>query len=126
MFESGGRDIAVLDSSVAHAPEVFEYQFVPEVVDDDGSHSYVLAGASCLAGDHFGRHCFDAPLRVGDRVVIVDIGAYSLAKASWFNGLAPPNVYSRSPSGELVLRRRYTFEDFPSLSAGGGHAHRRT
>ena len=125
VVERDGRVIAILDTSVAHAPEVFEYQFAPTLAGDEGTHTYLLAGASCLAGDTFGIHQVDRALTPGTRVVLVDVGAYSLVKASWFNGLALPTVYSRSPSGELVLRRQYTFDDFSSLYGGDHDAHRR-
>lgn len=122
LMEGQGRDIAVLDTAVSHAPEVFEYQFVPDVGTEQGCHTYLLAGASCLAGDHFGLHCFPHPLEVGSRVVIADVGAYSLVKASWFNGIPLPTVYSRALDGALVEQRRYTLEDFLSLN-GEIHAH---
>lgn len=118
LFESGGEEIAVLDTSVAHAPEVLEFSLVPDVVGGDGCNPYLLAGASCLVGDTFGRHCMTHKLRVGSRVTITDVGAYSLAKASWFNGIDLPTVYTRSADGKLTCRKRYTFEDFMRLSGG--------
>ena len=44
-------------------PEVFEYSFEPDVAghSDDAPHSYILAGASCLAGDVFGEYSFYEP-----------------------------------------------------------------
>ena len=55
----------MLDTTVNHMPEVFEYQFRPDVLghNDAGAYEYVLAGMSCLAGDIFGEYRFDAPLR---------------------------------------------------------------
>jgi carboxynorspermidine decarboxylase len=79
--------------------------------------TYVLAGASCLAGDLFGEHHLDR-LEVGSRVVIANVGAYSMVQASWFNGIALPTVYSRDASGLLTLRRRYTYEDFIRHNGG--------
>lgn len=125
LMEGQGRDIAVLDTSVAHVPEVFEYQFIPDVGPEQGCHTYLLAGASCLAGDHFGLHCFPRPLAIGSRVVLADVGAYSLVRASWFNGIPLPTVYSRGLDGRLVEHRRYTLDDFLSLN-GETHAHHRT
>ena len=56
LFQSGGATVAVLDTTVNHMPEVFEYGFQPDVVghDDDAPHEYLLAGCTCLAGDLFG------------------------------------------------------------------------
>jgi carboxynorspermidine decarboxylase len=52
-------------------PEVFEYQYKPEVAQEseEGKYSYILAGATCLAGDVFGEYRFDTPLKIGSRIV---------------------------------------------------------
>lgn len=123
VIEGAGRDLAVIDAPISHAPEVLEFQFIPEVAEADGGHHYVLSGASCLVSDHFGLHSFAEPLHVGSRVVITEVGAYSLVEASWFNGISLPTIYSRSPDGSVTLRRRYTLEDFLSVN-GGDHARR--
>lgn len=123
LFHSGAKDIAVLDTSISHVPEVLDFQWVPDVASEDGAHRYVLAGASCLAGDVFGEHSFDEPLEVGRRLVLTDVGAYSLVRASWFNGLGLPTVYARTRDGELRLERRLTFDDFYGLNRGS-HADR--
>ena len=70
MFRAGGKSIVVLDTTVNHVPEVFEYQFEPDVLghDDDGEFEYRLAGSSCLAGDVFGEYAFPKRLRLGSRI----------------------------------------------------------
>ena len=120
VLQSGGEDVAVLDTSVSHAPEVLEFQYMPEVVGEerDGCHPYILAGASCLVSDTFGRHCMAEKLEVGSRVTITEVGAYSLVKASWFNGIALPTVYSRAPDGTLTRHKSFSFEDFLEFSGG--------
>ena len=124
VFRSGGRTIAVLDTTVNHVPEVFEYQFEPDVLGhrDDGDYEYVLAGCSCLAGDVLGEYAFRRPLKVGSRVVLTGVGAYAMVKAHMFNGINLPAVHSVTPRGELVLRRRYTYDDFVSRFGGRTHA----
>ena len=114
LFESGGSQVAVLDTSVNHAPEVFEYQFAPEVVghSPEHPHAYLLAGATCLAGDLFGEYRFAAPLRIGSRVLFLEMGAYTLVKAHMFNGVNLPNLYTVAESGEISLRRRFGYEDY--------------
>lgn len=94
LFESDGEPIAVLDTSVAHLAEVFEYQRPPTVVGHtpDGPYAYTLVGSSCLAGDRFGRFRFTRRLAMGERIVFADVGAYALSKVQQFNGLAPPAV----------------------------------
>ena len=121
LFDSGGATVAVLDTSVNHMPEVFEYGFQPDIVaavdalagaGDDALHEYLLAGCTCLAGDLFGTYRFPGPLRVGDRVVFSNSGSYTLTKASMFNGVALPSVYALTVGGDLVLQSRPSYAEF--------------
>jgi carboxynorspermidine decarboxylase len=116
LFRSQGKWVAVLDTSINHFPEAFEYQFEPDVMghDDDGEHEYLLAGCSCLAGDMLGEYAFDERLRIGSRVVLPELGAYSLVKAHMFNGINLPALYSVGKDGVLTLRRRFDYQDFLS------------
>jgi carboxynorspermidine decarboxylase len=111
-----GAQVAILDLSVNHWPEVFEYQFEPDVRGhvEGGAYTYQLAGCSCLAGDIFGTYSFDEPLKVGSRVVFENAGAYSIVKANMFNGINLPTIYTLTESGELVLTKQFTYEDFAS------------
>ena len=96
LFERHGKYIAVLDTSVNHLPEVFEYQYSPHVLNSDknGKFTYLLAGGTCLAGDLFGNYVFSKPLELGSRIIFSSIGAYSIVKAHMFNGFNLPCVYS--------------------------------
>jgi carboxynorspermidine decarboxylase len=116
LFKAEGRSIAVLDTTVNHVPEVFEYQFEPDVLghDEEGDHEYILAGSSCLAGDLMGVYAFRRPLKIGAPVVLTNVGAYAIVKAHMFNGINLPAIYSVTPAGELVLRRRFTYDDYVS------------
>jgi len=117
LFLSDGTQVAVLDTSVNHMPEVFEYQFEPDVWGDSesGDHEYLLAGSACLAGDVFGRYGFDEPLEIGARIIFPEMGAYSLVKANMFNGINLPTVYALTVSGTLEEVKRFEFEDFLTL-----------
>lgn len=116
LFSRDEREIAVLDTTVNHWPEVFEYEFEPDVEGhvDEGRFTYLLAGCSCLAGDLFGVFSFNQPLEVGSRVVFHNAGAYSIAKASMFNGINLPNIYILTEAGDLVLVKQSAYEDFAS------------
>jgi carboxynorspermidine decarboxylase len=124
LFRSGGRTVAVLDTSINHLPEAFEYQFEPDVEGhtDEGRHEYILAGSTCLAGDVFGEYAFEAPLRLGDRVVLPNLGAYALVKMHMFNGVNLPTLYSLTPDGALILRRRFDYDDFLARSGASRDA----
>ena len=114
MFTSGGREVAVLDTTVNHMPEVFEYDFEPAVLGphQGARHEYLLAGCTCLAGDLFGMYRFDEPLEVGSKVVFYNAGAYTLPKAHMFNGVNLPTIYAVSESGDLVLKKRFTYAEY--------------
>lgn len=114
--ESGKKKIAILDTSVNHMPEVFEYQYRPDIKEESasGRYQYVLAGSTCLAGDVFGEYRFEKPLEIGSRITFLDMGAYTLVKAHWFNGIGLPSVYILRESGELELIKEYCFENYLS------------
>ena len=113
MIELEGKMIAVLDTSVNHLPEVFEYQWRPDVLLDfkEGDYSYILAGSTCLAGDVFGEYSFAKPLGVGSKLVVTGVGAYNLVKAHNFNGLLLPSIYSLRPDRTLTLVKEFTLEE---------------
>ena len=114
LFRSDGVEVAVLDTSVNHMPEVFEYGFQPTVAghEEEAPHEYLLAGGTCLAGDLFGTYRFPEPLGIGDKVVFCDAGSYTLVKAHTFNGVALPSVYALTADGGLVLQGRPSYEQY--------------
>jgi carboxynorspermidine decarboxylase len=111
-----GPAVAVLDTSVNHAPEVFEYELVPKVIGstEDGPYRYILAGNTCLAGDIFGEYKLPYPLEIGSRVVFANMGAYTLVKSHTFNGQNLPSLYWITSDGEVLLRRSYYYTDYRS------------
>jgi len=113
-FESDGKSIAVLDTSVNHLPEVFEYQCRPRLLDErtQGPCAVTLAGCTCLSGDLFGEYRFARPLEINDRLVFEHVGAYSLIKASRFNGHNLPSIHSLDGKGELTLMKAYDYDDY--------------
>lgn len=114
IFASGGKNIAVLDTTVNHIPELLEFDFEPDVAghDERGAWTYILAGCTCLAGDVFGEYSFVHPLEVGDRLAFLNTGSYSLVKAHTFNGVNLPSIYSMDKLGMVTLVRQYTYEDY--------------
>jgi carboxynorspermidine decarboxylase len=126
LIDTDGRTVAVLDTSVNHMPEVFEYSDLPGIEPEVLGHrddlpagegfGYVLAGSTCLAGDLFGTYQFVEPLAIGSRVVFPGMGAYSLVKAHMFNGQPLPNIYLEMGDGSVMLRRASSFRDFASIN----------
>jgi carboxynorspermidine decarboxylase len=121
VFDSDGVDVAVLDTTVNHMPEVFEYQYEPDILEHvpEGAHRYVLAGRSCLPGDVFGDYTFDEPLEPGSRVIFSGMGAYTQPKSHTFNGINLPTVYALDNSGDLSPLSASSFEQFAARN--GAH-----
>ncbi len=118
-FDSDGKTVLVLDTSVNHNPEVFEYQIKPLLLEEypEEGQVAILAGLTCLAGDLFGEYRFKRLPEVDDRLVFSDIGAYSLIKANRFNGYNFPDIY-RISHGRLCLNKRYEYEDYRKAWSG--------
>jgi len=114
MFESEGKTVAILDTTVNHMPEVFEYQFSPDVLGatNDGEFKVILAGCSCLSGDLFGEFAFEKPITIGTRVVFQNMGAYTVPKWNMFNGINLPSIYALTEDGQIVLKKQFTYADF--------------
>ncbi len=114
IFISDGKPIAVLDTSVNHNPEVFEYQSSPKLLGDDpqGKFSCLLVGSSCLAGDVFGEYQFNLLPKVGDRLVFSEVGAYSLIKANRFNGYNLPDIYWLDRKGGMTRIKQSHYQDY--------------
>ncbi|MCK9396767.1 MAG: carboxynorspermidine decarboxylase [Methylobacter sp.] len=112
-FISDGETVAILDTSINHNPEVFEYQRQPELHEHDpnGRYTAILAGCTCLAGDVFGKYHFREPLEVGDKVIFKNVGAYSLIKANRFNGCNLPDIYL-SNSLRVKKVKHYDYQDY--------------
>ena len=111
MIDRYGTQVAVLDTSVNHLPEVLEFGYQPEVQGSapDGGYEYLLAGGSCLAGDVFGRYRFHTPLAIGSTVTFTEVGAYAQAKSHRFNGINLPSVWVACPSGSLEERQSHDY-----------------
>lgn len=112
-----GMDIVILDVSVsAHMPDCLEMPYRPGVVGGglpgEKTYNYRLGGGTCLAGDVIGDYSFDAPLKVGDRIVFLDMIHYTMVKTTFFNGVRHPSIgiWQRNESFKLV--REFTYEQF--------------
>jgi len=116
VFDKDGVNIVVLDTTVNHLPEVFEYQYEPSVLEhiENASFRCTLAGSTCLSGDVFGEYSFKKPLEVGDKVIFNDVGAYSMVKAHTFNGISLPTIYTYTVDHDLILEKQFTYDDFKS------------
>ena len=113
-----GMPLAILDTSATcHMPDVIEMPYRPNILDagEPGSrpHAYRLGGQTCLAGDVIGDYAFDAPLRIGQRLVFEDMAYYTMVKTTTFNGINLPSIAIwNSQTDALRVVRGFGYEDF--------------
>ena len=110
--------VAIIDASVpAHMPDVLEMPYRPHIIGSGkpGEKAWTcrIGGLSCLAGDFAGEYSFAAPLVPGDRLVFTDMAIYTMVKTNTFNGVQLPSIILYRPENdELILVRRFGYEDF--------------
>ena len=113
-----GGDIAILDvSATCHMPDTLEMPYRADIMDADlpGKlpHTYRLGSSTCLAGDVIGDYSFPAPLKVGQRLVFMDMSHYTFVKNTTFNGVPLPAIASFDPaSGQTQVVRRFGYADY--------------
>lgn len=113
-----GVTIAILDTSAtAHMPDVLEMPYRPQIVGagmpNEFAHTYRLGGLTCLAGDVIGDYSFPQEIRVGDKLVFLDMAHYSMVKNTTFNGVRLPSIGIYSPeSGQTQIVRTFGYEDY--------------
>ena len=114
VFRNGGVEIAIVDATTSHLPEVFEYGYRPRVAGPrpGGDRTTILAGRSCLAGDVIGEYDFRESSHAGDRVAVMDSGAYSHSRATPFNGIPVPDAYMLREDGGFELISRFEYHEF--------------
>ena len=79
-----------------------------------GNNWYRLGGNSCLSGDWMGYWLFPRPLNVGDELLFEDMIHYTTVKTNMFNGVAHPSLSLQKASGEEILLRKFTYQDYES------------
>jgi carboxynorspermidine decarboxylase len=111
-------EIAILDTSAAaHMPDVLEMPYRPEIVGAGrpGEHpfTYRLGGLTCLAGDVIGDYSFPEPLRIGQKLVFLDMAHYTMVKNNTFNGVRLPSIGIHDPeTGKTTIVRKFGYEDY--------------
>lgn len=112
-----GKETAILDTSaLCHMPDVLEMPYRPDVdFPSDGNHGnyrYILAGASCLAGDIIGEYKFNTPIQVGDKIIFSDMGAYTFAKENYFNGINHPAIVLYDKLNGFRVVKQFDYKDY--------------
>lgn len=118
IVEDSGIKTAIIDASFAcHMPDCLEMPYKPKILEamDDSSEvgiEYRLGGNSCLSGDFVGSWKFDRPLKVGDRLTLLDMNHYTTVKTNMFNGIQHPSIWFQPSEGDAKLLKEFTYEDY--------------
>jgi len=119
IIESGGKEIAVLDSSIsAHMPDCIEMPYIASIIgakiSDEGNYTYKVGGLTCLAGDQMGPYVFEKPLLMGDTIVFEDMMHYTMVKTTTFNGVNLPNIGIWKEDNTFQLVKSFGYEEYKS------------
>lgn len=126
VVENSNIRTAILDVSfTCHMPDCLEMPYHPAVrgaeiiedLDEIEMHKcddmvYRLGGNSCLSGDWMGYWKFDHELKVGENVIFEDMIHYTTVKTNVFNGISHPDICLLKADGDLVILRKYGYEDY--------------
>jgi carboxynorspermidine decarboxylase len=113
-----GVDIAIIDiSATNHMPDTLEMPYRADIMDADlpGKlpHTYRLGSVTCLAGDVIGDYSFAAPLKIGQRLVFMDMSHYTFVKNTTFNGVPLPAIASFDPTaGKVQVIRQFGYAEY--------------
>jgi carboxynorspermidine decarboxylase len=116
-----GKNIAVLDiSPTCHMPDVLEIPYIPTILEaqanpkEGDENAYQLVGPSCLTGDVIGDYTFKEKLKVGDRVIFMNMAIYTMVKNNTFNGINLPNIALMDKKGKIKIVKKFGYKDFKS------------
>lgn len=131
VVEDAGIKTAIIDASFAcHMPDCLEMPYKPVIAEalpdaenadlrikechegDSRRFTYRLGGNSCLSGDFVGDWDFSEPLQPGDRLTLCDMNHYTTVKTNMFNGIQHPSIWFQPSSGDPMLLRQFTYEDY--------------
>jgi len=112
------KKIAVLDTSAeAHMPDVLAMPYTPEIIGAKSAgkdkYDYRLAGVTCLAGDVIGDYSFPSELKIGQKLIFLDMAIYTMVKNTTFNGINLPSIYLHT-KGKLKIIKKFGYPDFKS------------
>ena len=113
-----GINIAVLDvSATTHMPDVLEMPYLPSILDateakEGREHNYRLVGPSCLTGDVIGEYSFNEPLKIGQKIVFLNMAIYTMVKNNTFNGVNLPNITTIDKNEKIKIIKKFGYKDF--------------
>lgn len=115
---SNEMDIAMLDTSMTHMPDVKLMPYRPAIIGGDWpqkkQYTYRLGGLTCLAGDIIGDYSFDKKLKIGDKLVFLNMAHYTMVEIINLCGIQQPSIMIQKKNGEIELVKKFEYEDYKS------------
>ncbi len=120
IIEQGEHKIAIMDASAStHMPDVLEVPYTPEIIGAQikeaniaGENTYILGGNTCMTGDVIGTYKFDAPLKIGQKLIFTDMMQYANVKNTTFNGVPLPDIAILHEDGRYEEVKSFGYKDF--------------
>jgi len=118
IVEHKGVKTAILNVSfTAHMPDTLEMPYRPKIIgakdpEPGDENLYRLGGVSCLAGDFMEKYSFDHVLKVGEKVILLDMIHYTMVKTTMFNGVNHPAIAIWTEDDQLKVVREFNYQDF--------------
>lgn len=117
IVENHAIKTAILDVSFAcHMPDCLEMPYKPKVLGAydyiPGKPTYRLGGNSCLAGDFIGDWSFNNDLKIGDKIVFLDMIHYTTVKTTMFNGISHPSLVFIKEDGNALIWKTFGYDDY--------------
>ena len=117
IVENNGIKTAMIDASFAcHMPDCLEMPYKPAILNAidavPGKPTYRIGGNSCLSGDFCGDWSFEHELKVGDRIVFLDMIHYTTVKTTMFNGISHPSMAIAKSDGTYSILKTFSYIDY--------------
>jgi len=117
IVSSDADQIAIVDTSATcHMPDILEMPYRPNIMGagrpNEKANNYHIGGLSCLAGDKIGDYSFERPLKIGQKLIFLDMAHYTMVKNTTFNGIQLPSICHFSQQQSLQVIRRFGYEDY--------------
>lgn len=111
------KETVILDTSaLCHMPDVVEMPYQPDIVFPFNNiyenYSYYFAGVSCLPGDIIGQYNFNVPIQTGNKIIFSNMGAYTFAKESYFNGINHPAIILYDKKNGFRIAKQFYYQDY--------------
>jgi carboxynorspermidine decarboxylase len=108
---------AIMDVSfTAHMPDCLEMPYKPKIAGAtepiERKPTYRIGGNSCLSGDVMGEWSFDNELKIGDRIVFLDMIHYTMVKTTTFNGVHHPSIGIWTTKDKFKLIKEFGYQDY--------------